>query len=116
MTRQVTECTEPELVVDFTSDLTPDKRAKLVTLFGALKVGLPKLLRISAYASQAFVRSIQEYKAALDGLVGAVASSGATAVECVAGAVGATGRAIGQVEVSVSVSVMVSASASATVN
>ena len=107
-------CTEPQLSVAVASNLA-DEKMKAAKLIAALKVGLPKILKVLERAGNVIKSSGEAYASALNGLPRAVIGAGLQAGACVIAAGQATGTALGQINASLEVSVTVQASAYARV-
>jgi hypothetical protein len=105
------ECTEPELNISFDSKVVTDK-PKVEATVEALKVGLPKLIKIKAKLEGPVALAFKTWAKTVKGLKGAVSSAGLCVGGQIAGAFGMLGQIQGSMSVSVEASVSVSGSAS----
>jgi hypothetical protein len=109
--RAEASCTEPKLELTVESNLEAEKM-KAKNLVAALKVGLPRLLKIIQRAGGTIKASAESYQTSLSGLPSAIVGAGVQGARCVTAAATATGRAVGQISASVDVSISVNASVS----
>lgn len=107
-------CTEPSLTVTVESNLAEEKM-KAAKLIAALRVGMPKLLKVIKRGGGTVKASAEAYASALNGLPTAIVQAGLQGAGCVGAAAQASAQAVGQINASVSVSVEVNASATARV-